>query len=130
MGRPAVLANSKQLETKFPADPHETLHISGEAEPSFHHWKYRYSKECIMPLLDEVLGAEPPTYQTILRLDASLRRFPIPPSMQLSSLDEGVAKSNVGGSNVTLEMQKYFMVWLKESSKFTHHVLWRRTDHR
>ena len=118
MGRPATLANNKQVETKFPQDLHTTLTISGEPEPSFHHWKYNYMREIVAPLLDELMGTKPPSYRSILRIDVSIRQFPVPPSLQAPSLDEDATKRDMG-TNVSSDMQKYYILWVKETSEFT-----------
>ncbi|KAF8590473.1 hypothetical protein K439DRAFT_91293 [Ramaria rubella] len=124
MGRPAMMAHNKGIQTKLPLDLQVTFNRFGEPEPGFHHWKFLFARDCVAPILDEILGAEPPTYQTIMRLDATVRRFSVPSKLQLLPLESDFKPSPaIDVVDVTLEMQKYFILWFKETSDFFAHAL-------
>ncbi|KAG8218750.1 hypothetical protein J3R82DRAFT_4423 [Butyriboletus roseoflavus] len=90
LGRPPSISLS-YVDCEFPEDETTTLNDKGEVEMGFFRWKYSFTKDVFIPVLELTLTVTPPTYETILELDRKVREKVLPPSLNLyrsSSIDE------------------------------------------
>ncbi|KAH0840035.1 hypothetical protein J3R83DRAFT_1002 [Lanmaoa asiatica] len=90
LGRPPSISLS-YVDCEFPEDETETINDKGEVEIGFFRWKYSFTRDVFIPVLELTLTATPPTYETILELDRKVREKVLPPSLNLyrsSSIDE------------------------------------------
>ncbi|KAG9317567.1 hypothetical protein JVU11DRAFT_1775 [Chiua virens] len=72
MGRPPSISLS-YVDCEFPEDPTTTVNNKGVVEMGFFHWKYAFTRDIFIPVLESTLTATPPTYETILELDRKIR---------------------------------------------------------
>ncbi|KAF8582790.1 hypothetical protein K439DRAFT_131977 [Ramaria rubella] len=115
MGRPPAFSLA-HVQTKLPVDDEKFTTEAGVEECGLSNWKYRYTKECLYPVMDEAFGAKPPSYNTILRLDRKLREFPIPSHLLYPGLGGQPEESNLNKATFRKWMQRAYLFGLRETS--------------
>ncbi|KAG0698323.1 hypothetical protein DFH29DRAFT_941690 [Suillus ampliporus] len=85
-GRPPVIMPAV-IDYRIPSDSDEAEYQSGEIPIGFGNWSYRYTMECLAPVIEVTQAVIPPSYQTILELDRKIREFPVPVSEDASNFD-------------------------------------------
>ncbi|KAH7910916.1 hypothetical protein BJ138DRAFT_49320 [Hygrophoropsis aurantiaca] len=78
-GRPPVITPSF-IDCKFPTELEETTYQIGEVPLGFGTWSFRYTLECLAPVVEVTQAAKPPAYQAVLELDRKIRDFAVPVS--------------------------------------------------
>lgn len=73
LGRPPSIRLS-YVDCQFPIDEEETLDNEGNRLPGNNRYRYYFTKKIVAKVVELVLGAKPPSYQTILELDKEFRQ--------------------------------------------------------
>ena len=71
--------------------------------------------ECLYPVMDEVFGGKPPIYPTILRLDRTLREFPVPSHLIYPGLGSQQKEANLDQITIRKWMQRAYLLGLRET---------------
>ncbi|KAK0225961.1 fungal-specific transcription factor domain-containing protein [Armillaria fumosa] len=74
LGRPPSIRLS-YVDCQFPIDDEETLDNDGNRLPGHNRYRYYFTKQVVAKVIELVLGAKPPSYQTILELDKEFRQM-------------------------------------------------------
>ncbi|KAK0461217.1 fungal-specific transcription factor domain-containing protein [Desarmillaria tabescens] len=77
LGRPPSIRLS-YVNCQFPIDDEETLDNDGNRLPGYSRYRYDFTKKIVAKVVELVLGAKPPSYQTILELDKEFRQMRLP----------------------------------------------------
>ena len=91
-------------------------------------WKYRFTRELLLPIIDEVFGANAPRYSVIVRWDRKIREFPIPTHLIYPLKDGGHDILPTDTVSSRLWLQRAYLVFLRESSKSTWLLTFHCTD--
>ncbi|PCH44571.1 hypothetical protein WOLCODRAFT_26864 [Wolfiporia cocos MD-104 SS10] len=75
-GRPPAFHRSF-VDCQYPQGTFFTQ--SSETQHDFGDWFMHFAYECVSEVAMKTLGAEPPSYETIMELDRHVRAFPVPP---------------------------------------------------
>ncbi|TRM67445.1 fungal-specific transcription factor domain-containing protein [Schizophyllum amplum] len=76
-GRPPLLSLA-YVDCKMPDYP-------DAEQQAFERWQFAFAAKCVSGVVASMAAAVPPTYATIMDLDARIREFDLPPSLTLSS---------------------------------------------
>lgn len=74
LGRPPSIRLS-YVDCQFPTDHEETLDNDGNRLPGQDRYRYIFTTKIVTKVVELVLGAKPPSYQTILELDKEFRQM-------------------------------------------------------
>ncbi|KAH7928331.1 hypothetical protein BV22DRAFT_1005131 [Leucogyrophana mollusca] len=85
-GRPPVIMPAF-IDCKFPSELEETTYQLGEVPLGFGTWSFRYTLECLAPVVEVTQAVKPPSYQAILELDRKIRDFAVPMSHDGSNFE-------------------------------------------
>ncbi|KAK0212795.1 fungal-specific transcription factor domain-containing protein [Desarmillaria ectypa] len=77
LGRPPSIRPS-YVDCQFPIDDEETLDNDGNRLPGPNRYRYNFTKKIVAKVVELMLSAKPPSYQTILELDKECRQMRIP----------------------------------------------------
>ncbi|KIK92895.1 hypothetical protein PAXRUDRAFT_829537 [Paxillus rubicundulus Ve08.2h10] len=76
-GHPPAITPSF-LDCRVPTENEEVTYQSGEVPSGFGAWYFRYTIECLAPVVEITQAARPSRYDTVLELDRKIREFSIP----------------------------------------------------
>ncbi|KAF9233911.1 hypothetical protein BU15DRAFT_90182 [Melanogaster broomeanus] len=76
-GRPPVIMQSC-VDCRIPTENEEAMFQSGEALLGCGTWSFRFTIECLTPVVEITQAARPPSYDAVLDLDRKIREFPVP----------------------------------------------------
>ncbi|KAF9224781.1 hypothetical protein BS17DRAFT_49346 [Gyrodon lividus] len=76
-GRPPVIMPSV-VDCRVPTETEEVMYQSGEVPLGFGAWSFRYTIECLAPVVEVTQAVRPPSYDSVLELDRKIREFSVP----------------------------------------------------
>lgn len=141
LGRPPSISLS-YVDCEFPEDETTTINAKGEVEmgckaffassalpvqlafPVFR-WKYAFTKDVFIPVVELTLTVTPPAYETILELDRKVREKVLPPSLNLyrsSSVDEFTTPTAYVRGRVLFQLRTCSKVPPRKLLSSTHHA--------
>lgn len=102
-GRPPLLTQ-RHTDVQLPEE--ETTESMG-TDPTFHLWRYRWTKELGWPMAEKLLSpAHPPTHALVMRIDKTIREFGFPWNVD--------AKPESEDENVLLDFENMMMSGILE----------------
>ncbi|TDL23723.1 hypothetical protein BD410DRAFT_786992 [Rickenella mellea] len=111
-GRPPSFSMA-HIDSKMAFDT--STNSAGQIEMSYAAWKHRFSSECLSVVHDQVFGARPAPYPTILELDKKVRNYYVPPSLQVPGFGgTSSSYSETEAPSVQLSMQRHIILAIKE----------------
>ncbi|KAF8558874.1 hypothetical protein OG21DRAFT_1404117 [Imleria badia] len=117
LGRPPSIGLS-YVDCEFPEDDMATINDKGEIEMGFFRWKYSFTKDVFIPVVELTLTVTPPTYETILELDRKVREKVLPPSLNLyrsSSIDEYTTPTSYVQGRMLFQFRTTTMLYIHRS---------------
>ncbi|EGO01060.1 hypothetical protein SERLA73DRAFT_51188 [Serpula lacrymans var. lacrymans S7.3] len=86
-GRPPVIMPDF-IHCQYPTEIDEITFQEGEVPLGFGAWSFRYTVECLAPVVQVTQAVKPPSYQSILELDRKIREFDVPRSQNTAHLEQ------------------------------------------
>ena len=88
-------------------------------------WKYSFTKDVFIPVVELTLTATPPTYETILELDRKVREKVLPPSLNLyrsSAIDEYTTPTSYIRGRILFQFRTASMAFKLNCVLLAHHA--------
>ncbi|KZV89928.1 hypothetical protein EXIGLDRAFT_649809 [Exidia glandulosa HHB12029] len=117
MGRPPAFT-STQVDALLADDTEKFQSEDGEWQTSFRTWNHKFTRECMLKIMDQAFGVTPLTYATVLRLDRMVREHPMGESLRLTNVghvDAGVATGLLMQRNVTFSLVQKLLLYMHRS---------------
>ncbi|KAK7686316.1 hypothetical protein QCA50_010540 [Cerrena zonata] len=77
LGRPTSIAEV-HIDCELPIDEEESIGEDGEKIAGYWWWKMNYGKNVFIKVIDTLLSAKPPNYETVLEMDKLIRQAELP----------------------------------------------------
>ncbi|KZV89930.1 hypothetical protein EXIGLDRAFT_838173 [Exidia glandulosa HHB12029] len=116
-GRPPCFT-SAQVDAELPEDTERFVGEDGTLQASFRMWTHRFSKECMLKVMDQAFGVTPLAYGTVLRLDRLIREHPISDSLRLVNvghLEAAEATALILQRNTIFALTQKLLLYLHRS---------------
>ncbi|KAH9926912.1 fungal-specific transcription factor domain-containing protein [Fomitopsis serialis] len=78
LGRPPSI-NLAHIDCELPTDEDAAVADNGDTMQGYWHFKMLFSRDIYSPIVESMLAAKGPTYNTILDLDRRIRQMTLPP---------------------------------------------------
>ncbi|KAH9951097.1 fungal-specific transcription factor domain-containing protein [Amylocystis lapponica] len=110
-GRPPLFSR-KYIDSKYP-ELEEDNPADDQPRNDFQTWSTRFAFECVAEVAARTLGAETPTYATIIDLDRRVRNFPIPSDV-LAMLEDLQPATDSGPPPLAASMARFVISHSRE----------------
>ncbi|KIP01519.1 hypothetical protein PHLGIDRAFT_32525 [Phlebiopsis gigantea 11061_1 CR5-6] len=77
LGRPPSIA-LKHIDCEIPADEESSIGENGAVFPGYWKWRFLFSQQVYAHVIDALVNAQAPTYETVLDLDRRIRQTTLP----------------------------------------------------
>ncbi|CAL1714474.1 unnamed protein product [Somion occarium] len=77
LGRPTSISEV-HIDCELPLDEEETIGEDGEKISGFWFWKMNYAKTVFIKVIDTLLSAKAPNYESVLEMDRKIRQAELP----------------------------------------------------